>query len=110
MKFLSLKELHRLPPLPQGKTSAQARYLTATTTAAQRLRALGESGMAGMGRKAARPLSGSGRCKQPFVHLIGQEPNWPGSGRPDGPLSACSCIKHSLVHLICHGVSRWSPV
>ena len=41
MKFLSLKELHRLPPLPQGKTSAQARYLTATTTAAQRLRAVG---------------------------------------------------------------------
>jgi len=40
MKFLSLKELHRLPPLPQGKTSAQARYLTATTTAAQRLRAV----------------------------------------------------------------------
>ena len=40
MKFLSLKELHRLPPLPQGKTSAQARYLTATTTAAQRLRAM----------------------------------------------------------------------
>jgi len=43
MKFLSLKELHRLPPLPQGKTSAQARYLTATTTAAQRLRAVGET-------------------------------------------------------------------
>jgi hypothetical protein len=42
MKFLSLKELHRLPPLPQGKTSAQARYLTATTTAAQRLRAMND--------------------------------------------------------------------
>ena len=42
MEFLSLKELHRLPPLPQGKTSAQARYLTATTTAAQRLRAVGQ--------------------------------------------------------------------
>jgi hypothetical protein len=48
MKFLSLKELHRLPPLPQGKTSAQARYLTATTTAAQRLRAVGVSGTAEM--------------------------------------------------------------
>ena len=40
-EFLSLKELHRLPPLPQGQTSAQTRYLTANTTAAQRLRALG---------------------------------------------------------------------
>jgi hypothetical protein len=27
MKFLSLKELHRLPPLPQDQTLAQARYL-----------------------------------------------------------------------------------
>jgi len=41
MKFLSLKELHRLPPLPQDQTSARLRYLTATTTAAQRLRAVG---------------------------------------------------------------------
>lgn len=40
-KFLSLKELHRLPPPPQSQTSPQARYLTAHTTAAQRLRALG---------------------------------------------------------------------
>ena len=41
MKFLSLKKLHRLPPLPQDQTSARLRYLTAATTAAQRLRALG---------------------------------------------------------------------
>ncbi|VXD06394.1 hypothetical protein SPHINGOT1_660086 [Sphingomonas sp. T1] len=41
MKFLLLKELHRLPPLPQDQTSAQGRYPTATTTAAQRLRAVG---------------------------------------------------------------------
>ena len=44
MKFLSLKELHRLPPLPQDQTSARLRYLTAATTAAQRLRALGPLG------------------------------------------------------------------
>jgi len=42
MEFLSLKELHRLPPLPQDQTSASLRYLTATTTAAQRLRAMGQ--------------------------------------------------------------------
>jgi hypothetical protein len=36
-----LKELHRLPPLPQDQTSARLRYLTATTNAAQRLRAVG---------------------------------------------------------------------
>ncbi|WP_219907397.1 hypothetical protein, partial [Sphingomonas sp. PP-CE-3G-477] len=40
-EFLSLKELHRLPPLPQDQTSERLRYLTATTTAAQRLRAVG---------------------------------------------------------------------
>ncbi|VXD03560.1 hypothetical protein SPHINGOT1_440001 [Sphingomonas sp. T1] len=44
MKFLLLKELHRLPPLPQDQTSAQGRYPTATTTAAQRLRAVGHCG------------------------------------------------------------------
>jgi len=43
-EFLSLKELHRLPPPPRGQTSTQARYLTTSTTAAQRLRALGGSG------------------------------------------------------------------
>jgi hypothetical protein len=49
-KFLSLKELHRLPPLPQDQTSARLRYLTTITTAAQRLRALGVSrrGIAGV--------------------------------------------------------------
>lgn len=41
VKFLSLQELHRLPPLPQDQTSARLRYLTAATTAAQRLRAVG---------------------------------------------------------------------
>lgn len=41
MEFLSLKELHRLPPLSQDQTSARLRYLTATTNAAQRLRAVG---------------------------------------------------------------------
>ncbi|WP_219907406.1 hypothetical protein, partial [Sphingomonas sp. PP-CE-3G-477] len=40
-EFLSLKELHRLPPLPQDQTSERLRYLTAATTAAQRLRAVG---------------------------------------------------------------------
>jgi hypothetical protein len=45
-EFLSLKELHRPPPSPQGQTSAQARYLTASTTAAQRLRALGREAAA----------------------------------------------------------------
>jgi hypothetical protein len=44
MKFLSLKELHRLPLLPQDQTSVGLRYLTATTTAAQRLRAVGQRG------------------------------------------------------------------
>jgi hypothetical protein len=39
-KFLSLKELHRPPSSPRRQTSAQARYLTANTNAAQRLRAL----------------------------------------------------------------------
>ena len=43
-EFLSLKELHRLPPLPQDQTSARLRYLTATTNAAQRLRAVGLAG------------------------------------------------------------------
>uniref|UniRef100_UPI0019CFFE86 hypothetical protein n=1 Tax=Sphingomonas populi TaxID=2484750 RepID=UPI0019CFFE86 len=59
VKFLSLKELHRLPPPPQGQTSAQARYLTANTTAAQRLRALGGSRQCGIshsGWKAAVPF------------------------------------------------------
>lgn len=42
-EFLSLKELHRPPSSPTRQTSAQARYLTANTTAAQRLRALGRS-------------------------------------------------------------------
>ena len=41
VKFLMLKELHRLPLPPQGQTSAQTRYLTANTNAAQRLRAMG---------------------------------------------------------------------
>ncbi|MGY2734526.1 hypothetical protein [Sphingomonas sp. UYP23] len=40
IKFLWLKELHRLPPLPPGQTSPQRRYLTTNTNAAQRLRAL----------------------------------------------------------------------
>jgi hypothetical protein len=52
MKFLSLKELHRLRPPPQDQTSAQARHLTGATTAAQRLRAMGGSGMAEMERLA----------------------------------------------------------
>jgi len=43
-EFLLLKELHRLPPLSPGQTSAQARYLTTNATAAQRLRALGHYG------------------------------------------------------------------
>ncbi|MGY2736945.1 hypothetical protein [Sphingomonas sp. UYP23] len=42
IKFLWLKELHRLPPLPPGQTSPQRRYLTTNTNAAQRLRALGQ--------------------------------------------------------------------
>lgn len=42
-EFLSLKELHRLPPLPRDQTSAQARYFTATT-GARRLRARGPNG------------------------------------------------------------------
>ncbi|MGY2733017.1 hypothetical protein [Sphingomonas sp. UYP23] len=46
IKFLWLKELHRLPPLPPGQTSPQRRYLTTNTNAAQRLRALLESGHA----------------------------------------------------------------
>jgi len=41
VEFLSLKELHRPPPQPQGQTSAQSRYLTPNTNAAKRLRALG---------------------------------------------------------------------
>jgi len=41
MEFLLLKDLHRLPPLPQRETSMLTRYFTANTTAAQRLRALG---------------------------------------------------------------------
>ncbi|MGX0594263.1 hypothetical protein ACUXAI_004253, partial [Sphingomonas sanguinis] len=41
MEFLLLKDLHRLPPLPQGQTSVLTRYFTANNTAAQRLRALG---------------------------------------------------------------------
>ena len=53
MEFLSLKELHRLPPLPQGQTSAQTRYITANTTAAQRLRAMGHS--AGTTTRASVP-------------------------------------------------------
>uniref|UniRef100_UPI0019D10317 hypothetical protein n=1 Tax=Sphingomonas populi TaxID=2484750 RepID=UPI0019D10317 len=68
VKFLSLKELHRLPPPPQGQTSAQARYLTANTTAAQRLRAVGreppidrEGGENGENwRRAADPLPSGG--------------------------------------------------
>ncbi len=36
-----LKDLHRLPPLPQGQTSVLTRYFTANNTAAQRLRAVG---------------------------------------------------------------------
>ncbi len=41
MEFLLLKDLHRLPPLPQGQTSVLTRYFTANNTAAQRLRAVG---------------------------------------------------------------------
>lgn len=40
---LLLKELHRRPKLPQSQTSAYTRYLNASTTAAQRLRALGQN-------------------------------------------------------------------
>ncbi|WP_174291072.1 hypothetical protein [Sphingomonas bacterium] len=53
MKFLSLKELHRLPRLPQDQTSAQGRYLTATTNAAQRLRAVGHNDLAEHGNNGA---------------------------------------------------------
>ncbi|MEG3093453.1 hypothetical protein, partial [Sphingomonas sp. PB1R3] len=42
-RFLMLKEPHRPPPLPHGQTSAQTRYITTGTSAAQRLRALGRS-------------------------------------------------------------------
>jgi hypothetical protein len=42
MEFLSLKELDRLLPHRRRQTSAHVRYLTANTTAAQRLRALGQ--------------------------------------------------------------------
>ena len=68
MKFLSLKELHRLPTLPQGKTSAQARYLTATTTAAQRLRAMGPPGTSARYRKCASELLllGADICDSPM--------------------------------------------
>jgi hypothetical protein len=44
-----LKELHRPPPPQRGQTSAQLRYLTANTTAAQRLRALGRGRQSGGG-------------------------------------------------------------
>lgn len=37
-----MKELHRPPQPPRNQTSPQLRYLTANTTAAQRLRALGQ--------------------------------------------------------------------
>ena len=48
IKFLSLKELHRPPPQPQGQTSAQSRYLTPNTNAAKRLRAVGPCGYANL--------------------------------------------------------------
>ena len=61
-----MKELHRLPPLPQDQTSAQARYLTATTIAAQRLRALGLSPLGSIWFGAARLIGADGRGVLPI--------------------------------------------
>ncbi|WP_294240468.1 hypothetical protein, partial [uncultured Sphingomonas sp.] len=54
-RFLLLTEPHRPPPLPHGKTSAQTRYLTTSTSAAQRLRALGQRRVA-HSRRTFKPL------------------------------------------------------
>ena len=70
-----MKELHRLPPLPQGQTSAQARYLTTSTTAAQRLRAVGPLGREGA-QTAVLRLVGSGvsRVRRPGLRPTGKRP------------------------------------
>ncbi|MDQ2892459.1 MAG: hypothetical protein M3R64_05135 [Pseudomonadota bacterium] len=55
-KFLSLKELHRPPSSPRCQTSAQARYLTANTNPAQRLRAVGAKLPSGSSQNQNSPM------------------------------------------------------
>ncbi|MET3760095.1 hypothetical protein ABIB28_000619 [Sphingomonas sp. UYEF23] len=74
-EFLSFKELHRPPLPPQGQTSAQTRYLTANTTAAQRLRALGPVSRKPTDRYGARNRHFKTQVRAPlangYLHRLG---------------------------------------